>query len=481
MDSVTLPPDSVLCVDLDGTLSRTDSMVECLFLLMKQRPWAMLLLPLWLLRGRAAVKAEIARRVRFDPAILVYNNELLNWLREEKSAGRKLVIASGADERIVKSVAAHLDLFDEIFASDGRINLTGARKAAVLKDRFSDFAYVGDGKVDLHVWKHASTAVLVARSSGREMLLSKQIKFGRVFPAGQSQKSPLRLWIRAVRVHQWTKNMLLFAPLVLAHMIYDVHKLAACAIGFVAFSLCASSVYLLNDLLDLAADRDHPRKRARPFAAGDLPLQQGLVAIPLLLLAAFALAFAVSWQFAGILLFYYALTLAYSVDLKLRTLLDVFALAGLYSIRIIAGGIAAEVEVSAWLLGFSTFIFLSLAIAKRVAELDALKGKSLDTYLHGRGYLVADFNTLSILGIAAGYASVVVLALYISAPEGHQLYPHPQILWLLAPLLLYWVSRVWILTNRGRMVDDPILFAIKDRPSRVVALAAALTVVLAAL
>jgi 4-hydroxybenzoate polyprenyltransferase len=308
--------------------------------------------------------------------------------------------------------------------------------------------------------------------------MSKLVSFARVFPV--ERKSQFKLWLRALRLHQWVKNTLMFVPLVLAHQLFDFERVQTLIIGFMAFNICASSVYILNDLLDLAADRQHPSKKHRPFAAGDLPLMLGVVVWPFLITAGFALAIYASPAFAMVLAGYYLLTLAYSFDLKRRPLVDVFALASLYTIRIVAGAVVASVVLSPWLLGFSIFIFLSLAIVKRVAELHSVRERGISD-VAGRGYHIEDLAMLEILGVAAGYASVVVLALYVSAPESRLLYAHHQVLWLFAPLVLFWISRVWLLTHRGEMHDDPIVFALKDAPSRIVGLIAVLVLEFAAL
>lgn len=478
--TVAVSPPAVLCVDLDGTLVRSDTLVEALLLLIKQQPHCLLLLPVWLLRGKAHFKAAVAARVRLDVETLPYNEDLVAWLRAEHRRGRRIVLASGANRKIVDAVAAHLGFFDAVMASDETINRTGAAKAAALKTQFGDFDYIGNDHVDLPVWKAAKAAILRARSAKLERQLSAEISFERIFRAEGDDASRLKLWLRALRLHQWVKNTLMFVPLVLAHQFLDLDKLATLFIGFMAFNICASSVYVLNDMLDLSADRRHPRKRARPFAAGDLPLGQGVAVLPVLFVTGFALALYASMAFAAVLAGYYALTLAYSFVLKRRALLDVFTLASLYTLRIIAGAVAAAVEISPWLLAFSIFLFLSLGVVKRVAEIESGRQRGI-MEVAGRGYRVDDLRILEMLGVAAGYASVVVLALYVSAPESQLLYPHHQLLWLFAPLLLYWISRVWLVTHRGEMHDDPIVFALKDAPSRIVGLLGLLVLEFAAL
>lgn len=467
-----------LCVDLDGTLIRSDSLLELLLLLMKQQPLVLFLMPFWLLRGKAHFKNQMARRVAFDASALPYREDLLSWLREEATAGRKLVLASGANKVVVEAVAAHLGIFAETLSSDEAINLTGHAKAEALRARYGVFDYVGDAEVDFAVWQHAQNAILSAASPAHEKAFLLRQTFARIFSTPASSK--IKLWLRALRLHQWVKNTLMFVPLALAHQFSDMDRLLTLVIGFFAFNICASSVYVLNDLLDLAADRQHPRKKTRPFASGDLPLAHGLAIWPVLVLTGFALAVYASPAFAAVLLGYYALTLAYSFDLKRRALVDVFTLASLYTLRIIAGAVAASVALSPWLLGFSVFIFLSLAIVKRVAELHSVRERGIKQ-IAGRGYRLDDLAILEMLGVAAGYASVVVLALYVSAPESRLLYAHHQLLWLFAPLVLFWISRIWLVTHRGEMHDDPIVFALKDVPSRIVGLLSLLVFEIAAI
>ena len=465
-----------LCVDLDGSLVLTDTLTELFLLFIKRKPWLLFFVPFWLLRGKANLKDEIAKRVKFDAATLPYRTELVDWLREEAASGRVLVLASGANRRVVQAIADHFGFFSDILASFGGTNLTGPAKANALRERFGIFDYVGDAPVDMAVWRAARKSYFCGATPSHRSPYGREIKFERVFPLRRASRN--QLWLRALRVHQWVKNTLMFVPLILAHKVGDTDRLATLVMAFMAFNLVASSVYILNDLLDLAADRAHPRKCKRPFASGHLPLGAGLALWPVLLVVGFALALFASPLFAAVLALYYGLTVAYSFELKRRALVDVFALASLYTLRIIAGAVAADVALSPWLLGFSIFIFLSLAIVKRVAELHTLHARGVNDPA-GRGYNHADLAMLEMLGVAAGYASVVVLALYVSAPESRLLYSHHQFLWLFAPLVLFWISRVWLVTHRSEMHDDPIVFAMKDGPSRFVGLAAVLVLELA--
>ncbi|WP_426744872.1 UbiA family prenyltransferase [Myxococcus faecalis] len=464
-------PDVALAVDLDGTLVRTDTLHENLLVLFKRAPWLVLLLPLWVLKGKAYFKAEVARRAALDASLLPYNEELLGFLQEEKAKGRRLVLATAADQRIAQAVASHLGLFAEVHASDGQENLSGARKLAKLKASLGTFDYAGNDAVDVPLWRESRQVVVVHAPSG---VLKQAHGLGRaVHKVFEKPKTSPRVWVKALRVHQWAKNALVFVPLLAAHKAASPDLLLKAVLGFVAFSLCASSVYVLNDLLDLDADRRHPTKKNRPFAACTLPVSVGVVMAPLLLLAGAAVCLLLPPAFAALLATYYALTLAYSLRLKQVVMLDVLVLAGLYTVRIFGGSLAVGVPTSSWLLMFSMFLFLSLALVKRLSEVRRLR-LSNETSAHGRGYLAQDYEQLASLGAAAGQVSVLVLALYITSKEVTVYYDHPERLWLLCPVMLYWVGRIWVLAHRGQVNEDPLVFALRDRVSYAVGLVAAL-------
>ncbi|MBV8063072.1 MAG: UbiA family prenyltransferase [Nevskia sp.] len=472
--SVTMPP---LCVDLDGTLLRGDSLVEACLALLKQHPWQVLLLPLWLLRGRAVLKAEVFGRVQLDAASFPYNAAFLDWLRQQKAEGRRLVLCTGSDQSIATAVAAHLGLFEAAIGSDGVSNLSGSGKRERLTADYGaqGYDYAGNHRVDLKVWEQARRAVVVNGASGLAERAGALATVERVF---EREAAGLRPWLRAMRPHQWAKNALLFVPILAAHAVSNLEALRNTLLGFTAFCLCASATYLLNDLLDLEADRAHPRKRLRPFASGVLHPGGGLVLSAALAATAFGLAWFTAPLLCALLAFYAALSLSYSFRIKKMVMLDVIVLAALYTLRIIAGAVAAQVEASFWLLAFSMFLFLSLAMVKRCAELHALIADSR-SQTKGRGYHAEDLSVLQQLGGASGYLSVLVLALYINSSASQQLYRHPQVLWLLCPLLLFWISRVWIITHRGGMHDDPVVFALRDRTSRWLGVVAALIAALA--
>jgi 4-hydroxybenzoate polyprenyltransferase len=282
----------------------------------------------------------------------------------------------------------------------------------------------------------------------------------RAAPAGKAAAV-----LRALRPVHWVKNLLVAVPLVLAHQLSNREKLFDVLLAVVAFSLCASAVYVLNDLIDREADRHHPRKRNRPFASGQLSVRAGMIMIGVLLVGAAAMAaLTVRPRFIWMLGLYLVLTTAYSLHLKTRLLVDVVLLAGLYTLRIIAGAAAADVVLTPWLLAFSMFLFLSLAFAKRYSELMQVEAGEQER-MRGRGYVVDDLRIIETVGPTCGYLAVMVIALYIDSEMVKKLYPEPRALWLLCPVFLYWITRLWFLARRRRLVDDPLVFALTDRVS----------------
>ena len=465
-DSVVAVP---LAVDLDGTLVRTDMLMETLAAVVKRRPLLLLAAPFWLARGRAAFKRELAVRAEFDPALIPYDENLVAELRRQRAAGRALVLATGSDELVARRIAGHLGIFGEVIASDGRKNLKGEAKARALVERFGErgFDYAGEDRHDVAVWRHAHGAVVVGAAPG---LMRKVATLG--IPVQRIERRiPGALAVaRAMRVYQWAKNLLVFVPLLTAHRFADGESLAAATLAFVAFCLVASSVYLANDLADLDDDRRHPAKRARALAAGELHLGAAMALVPVLLLAAAGVSLLLPWEFGALLATYVGVNLAYSLGLKRVAVLDVFVLAGLYTLRILAGAAAIDVPVSHWLLAFSSFAFLSLALAKRYVEVANVASRD-ESRVGGRGYLAHDGPLLGALGTASAYLSVLVFALYITSPQVATLYRHPPILWFAVPLLLYWMSRVWFLAHRGKLHEDPLLFALHDPVSYATGLA----------
>jgi 4-hydroxybenzoate polyprenyltransferase/phosphoglycolate phosphatase-like HAD superfamily hydrolase len=468
-----------LIVDLDGTLVHTDMLHETSLRVLRDSPWDLLRLSVWLPQGKAIVKQNLATRARFDPQHLPYNEELLHWLRQQKAAGRKLVLCTASDNAVAQSVAKHLGIFDEVMASDGSANLGGKVKAASLLERFGDrgFDYVGNSTTDLPVWRHARRAIVVNASAALALKARGICEVERIFPP---LPAGLKVWARVLRVHQWLKNLLLFVPFLAAHQFVNSSMWGALALAFVSFSLCASSVYIFNDLLDLESDRAHARKRTRPFASGAVPVSIGLVLSTVLLATSFGLATYVSGSFLPWLGFYFLLTCAYSWTFKRLMLVDCLALAMLYTLRIVAGAAAAGLTLSFWLLAFSVFLFLSLSFVKRYAELE-IQLLSGQKKVHGRGYYTSDAPLIQTLGVTAGYGAVLVLALYLNSDAVLRLYRTPEIMWGAIPVLLFWVSWMWMQAHRGKMHDDPLVFAVKDKASLVAGVAFGVVLALGAM
>jgi 4-hydroxybenzoate polyprenyltransferase len=466
-----------VCVDLDGSLIHSDLLLESFLLLIKRNPLYLLLIPFWVLGGKARLKAEIASRVRLDGSALPYTKPFVAWLKAQKEQGRTLWLCTASDVRLAQAVATHLGIFDGVLASDGKLNLAGSNKAAELVRRFGEkgFDYCGNHSVDLAVWRHARAAIVV---NAGESLIAKARAVTQVDTSFAPMPAGFKVMLKALRVHQWAKNALIFVPVAAAHKLQDPQVLMQSLLAFLAFSLCASSVYLLNDMLDLEADRQHHSKCKRPFAAGQLNLLFGIVAAPVLLGAALLISLVLPLKFLGVLAAYYVATLAYSFGLKRIVMIDVLALAGLYTVRIVAGAAATDISLSFWLLMFAIFIFLSLAIVKRYAELLVMRQQG-KLKAKGRGYQTEDLALLQSLGASSGYLSILVLALYVNSPEISLLYHHHKVIWALVPIMLYWISRIWMQTHRGQMHDDPLVYALKDRISLLTGAAAAVVLWLA--
>jgi 4-hydroxybenzoate polyprenyltransferase/phosphoserine phosphatase len=477
-----------LIVDLDGTLIHTDMLHESALRVLQDKPFDFLRIPYWLVQGRAAVKQQLARRASFDPASLPYNRELLDWIRLQRAQGRKVILCTAADHAIAASISAYLGIFDEVMASDGVTNLSGVNKAEALEQRFGSggFDYVGNSRSDLAVWQRARHAIVANASIGLQKQVEQCCKVEKVFVAPSAE---FATWRKMLRLHQWMKNILLFVPFFAAHQIANPNTWESLFLAFVSFSLCASSVYIANDMLDLESDRQHPHKKKRPFASGSVQVWIGVVLAPILLCASIVLARFVGGNFLAWLLLYFALTCAYSLGLKRLILVDCLTLAMLYTLRIVAGAAAANMPLSFWLLAFSVFLFLSLAYIKRYAELqlysnrDPNHASSQDSdqntrhdlqrekqqihgqQIHGRGYRIADAPLVQIMGIASGYAAVIVLAFYLNSDKVVRLYRTPEMVWGEVPVTLFWISWMWVQAHRGQMNDDPLIFALKDKAS----------------
>jgi len=465
-----------LCVDLDGTLIKSDSLLDALCQFVRRQPLQLWRVPLWLAGGRARLKQELARRVPLDATRLPYNVAVRTYLQAQRRQGRSVYLATGADSALAERVAAHQGLFDGVLASDGTINLTSSSKLSRLQERFGEFDYIGNAVADLPLLAGARSAMVANPTLGLRLALR-----WRKIPIAQSfsdQRPIVPTVVKAIRVHQWAKNILLFAPLAMSHKA-SLHTLEAAVAAFFCFSFIASANYLVNDMLDIESDRRHPSKRLRPFAAGDLPVAAGLALALGLVAGAAALLPMFNVGFGIWMAIYIAVTMAYSLYLKRVAIVDVLLLSGLYTLRLLAGGAATNTEISQWLAGFSSFLFLSLAMVKRYSELENLRERGL-TATHGRGYLVTDMGQIRSFGTSSAYAAVVVFMLYIARPDVTDLYRHPTRLWMIVPLLIYWLNRVWLLASRGELDDDPVVFAMRDKMSLAVGVAVVALAVIAA-
>ncbi len=454
-----------LCVDLDGTLVKTDCLWESLVALLRQNPLFLLKVPL-LLRDRSLLKREVAIRAKLDVSLLPYNEDLLDFLREERANGRHLVLATASSELIARDVAAHLKIFDTVLASDESTNLKGSRKAEALVARFGHgkFDYAGNSSADLKIWQAGAGAIVVDTPRSVVKRIPREVDIQKTFLSTWRFKT----FIRSLRPYQWVKNTLVFIPILTAGELGNLDSWITAATMAVAFSFVASALYICNDITDLSADRMHPRKRNRPFASGDVSIPTGLVMAGILLI----LGFAAGAQAGGTLYLaaYAALSLSYTAFLKLFPLVDVFALGALYSLRLFAGGDVTGHPVSLWLLAYSSFLFLSLALLKRVAELG-------NTQKSSRGYRAGDRDILQTFGVAATFVSSTLLALYVQSETAVAQQENQQLLWNMVPLLLLWQCRLWLATSRGKMHDDPIVYAAKDWVSRIIVVVLGMVVI----
>ncbi|MFX0541884.1 UbiA family prenyltransferase [Roseovarius sp. S4756] len=461
-----MQPDKreILVVDLDGTLLRSDMLYES-FWSAFGRDWRSPFLSLAaLMKGRAFLKRHLARAASVNAETLPYDAKVIAFVEEWREANGRTALVTASDQTLAEAIANRLGIFDEVHGSNGSLNLKGEYKAQFLEDRFGArrFVYIGDSAADLPVWKRAARAITMNASASLRSNVERTC--GSAIHLASEVAVP-RTYLRALRPHQWLKNILVFLPMLTAHQL-DGQTMLLSLLAFICFNLVASSGYVLNDLIDLAADRAHPRKCRRPFASGDIPIAHGTWMAAGLAAAGAILAIAIGGMFPLVMAAYFALSMAYSLNLKRRMVIDICVLAGLYSSRIIAGGFATGIPLSIWLLAFSIFFFLSLAAVKRQAELidSAARGNLAIT---GRGYEVEDLPIISMIAIASGYVSVLVMMMYVNSPAVMELYAYPEVLWGVCAVLLYWITRTVMKAHRGQMDDDPVVYATKDRISQV--------------
>jgi 4-hydroxybenzoate polyprenyltransferase/phosphoserine phosphatase len=473
--------DVPLCVDLDGTLVKSDTLVDTVIVLARQSPLSVLQFPKWIAEGKASFKRKVSLLASIDVVHLPYNQPLLEYLRQQHAEGREIYLATGADTLLAERVAAHLGIFAGVLASDGSVNLTGHNKLAVFRERFPQgFCYIGNARPDVPLLTHCVQPMV----ANPHRSLSAGLRSAKVAPVRcfDDSVAPAKAWLKAIRLHQWAKNVLIFLPVLLAH-VRAVGPNVAAVLAFFSFGLAASATYIVNDLLDLEADRHHPRKRRRPFASGDLSPFAGVATAAIFFAVSLGIAFLLprivvalspgfvghgQGSFLGWLIVYVISTTAYSLRLKRMVLVDVITLSGLYTVRILAGSAASGVPVSPWLAAFSIFFFLSLAFVKRFSELEGMRLRSeasgTISVVKGRGYRLSDIEQIRSFGTSSGYASVAIFLLYVfEVSKG--LYPHSTRLWLLAPVLLLWISRLWLQASRGDLHEDPVVYAITDKRS----------------
>jgi 4-hydroxybenzoate polyprenyltransferase len=480
MSSVDVKTEEpTLYVDLDGTLMKTNSLHEAIIALLRTRPWNVFRLLYWLTRGQAYLWHRLSQQITLNAALLPYRQEVLDYLERERAANRKIVLISGAHEAVVESVAQHLGVFDDYLGSNESIHLVAHHKLSAIArhDGQKPFSYMGDSSDDICIWKSSLQAIVV----GVNQSFARKIQnfAGSVGHIEITHEPAYRTVLRALRPHQWAKNILLFAAVFLGHKFNEVSLVINSALGFVAFCLCGSAVYIINDLADLEADRLHPKKRSRPFAAGDISAVTGILLSVLLFLTALTVSVSISLTFTAVLAAYFALTLLYSFYLKEKLLIDVFLLGLLYTLRVWAGGVCTGIVISNWALAFFMCLFLSLALAKRYSELSDFAAANGKGPLYRRDYRVSDMQFLMSLGCSSALMSVVVVALYINSPDVTRYYRRPTLLWVVCPLLAYWLSRLWLIAARGNLDEDPVLYAIRDKLSYILGLIIVAIVLLA--
>ncbi len=462
-----------LCVDLDGSLINTDTLLESMAIALKR--WRSLKALLWLTKGKALFKAKLAEEIIPNPAFLPYNEAVIDYLKKQKSLGRYLVLATASNKKIALSVSQHLGFFDEVISSDDKKNLRGSKKADALVKRFGvrGFSYLGNDRTDLEVWKDAQTGVLANTTKSLSTQAERLVKIEASLSQPQNKKEAI---LKALRPHHWLKNLLVFVPIILSNAFSDFEAWIQTGVVFVALCSTASGIYVINDIFDIEADRQHSSKRYRPFACGLLSIKEAFALVPILFLIGFLLS-SVASTFV-LVLTYVIIGVAYSVYLKKLPLVDIFTLAGFYTLRLFIGGIASGHFVSLWLLAFSVFLFLSLGIVKRLTEINKLSISSKES-LAGRGYLSADANILQTMGVGSSFVSTVVLALYVQSDVAANAYNRPEILWAIVPTMLFWQCRMWFSVSRGNMHDDPVVYTAKDKVTWAVGFILLITILVA--
>ena len=462
--------EKCLFVDLDGTLIKSDLLFECLVPIIKNYFYAIFLAPFWLLKGKAYLKDKFSDLVSINPEILPYNNNVLEYIRKEKENGSKIILATASNIKLAKSISDYLGIFDDVIASSKEENLKGKNKLNKIKlyiknnNINKEFSYIGDSEADVKIFNETNIPIVVGNKNVFNKIKSKNDKT--TFVDGENDFS-LKKFFKMIRTYQWVKNFLIFLPLILAHKFLDVNLLLKALVAFFSFSFLASSVYIINDIMDVESDRIHPSKKNRPIASGAVKISSALKVAFILMPLSFIISIFLGKEFLFVLLTYFITTSCYSFYLKKIMLVDILILSLLYTVRIFAGGVALNIYLSPWLFMFSLFFFFSLACAKRYSELYAVRN-NLQDEIKGRGYQAQDLEQIQIFGSSSGYIAILIFALYIQSDISMKLYKTPSFFWALCPIMLYWISRVWLLSHRGQMTQDPIIFALKDKVSYVV-------------
>ena len=462
--------EKCLFVDLDGTLIKSDLLFECLVPIIKNYFYALFLAPFWLLKGKAYLKDKFSDLVSINPEILPYNNNVLEYIRKEKENGSKIILATASNIKLAKSISDYLGIFDDVIASSKEENLKGKNKLNKIKlyiennNTNKEFSYIGDSEADVKIFNETNIPIVVGNKNVFNKIKSKNDKTS--FVDGENDFS-LKKFFKMIRTYQWVKNFLIFLPLILAHKFLDVNLLLKALVAFFSFSFLASSVYIINDIMDVESDRIHPSKKNRPIASGAVKISSALKVAFILMPLSFIISIFLGKEFLFVLLTYFITTSCYSFYLKKIMLVDILILSLLYTVRIFAGGVALNIYLSPWLFMFSMFFFFSLACAKRYSELYAVRN-NLQDEIKGRGYQAQDLEQIQIFGSSSGYIAILIFALYIQSDISMKLYKTPSFFWALCPIMLYWISRVWLLSHRGQMTQDPIIFALKDKVSYVV-------------
>ncbi|ODN65409.1 UbiA family prenyltransferase [Methylophaga muralis] len=441
-------------VDLDGTLIYTDLLLEVCLTFLKQNPLNIFLLIGWLAKGKANLKHKLAERVDINAATLPYNQDFLGFLKEQREQGRKLYLATASHQKYADAIAEHLGIFDGVLATSATFNMKGENKLKHCLEVSPKFAYAGNETFDFCLFDKAEESFLV-NPTAAALRLSKKRPVTRIF---HNENNTFKTLLKAMRVHQWLKNMLIFVPVFVSSLYLDLAVWGDAIIGFFLFSLLASATYLLNDLLDIEADRVHPRKCLRPIPSGLLSIKQAvLLAMGLFVATLIGSLLFTNTAFQLSIMAYLALTLLYTFVLKTYVIADVISLASLFTIRIIAGAMIIDVVLSFWLLAFSMFTFFSLALVKRCAELKLLSKVNKDK-ASGRDYQVEDYYLMQSFGVTSAFISLLLVAFYVQVSMTNEEYSSPLLLWASLPAFAYWFLRMWLKTNRGEMHDDPIVF-----------------------